>query len=299
MLQVLEITDRAVVALNLIDEARSNGLKVDERSLSRELGVPVVPMAARRGEGISDLLSAVDNVAQGAYPTRRRQIKFEDSALELAVSKLATQLENAFNYLPNARWGALRLLEGDESIIGAVNEGTIGRVKSRRPFRAVLRNWRRVREMAATPESILHTASSLRQELGHHLHDKLAEAIYSDAGRIADRVVTRGEPARIKIDQFFDRVLTSRLWGFPLMILILTFVFWLTVAGANVPSAMLASLLQGTVYDALHDVARSINTPWWLSGLLIDGVYLATAWVISVMLPLWRFSFRSLRCLKI
>ncbi len=128
-MQVLEITDRAVIALNLIDEARRNGLSVDERALSRDLGVPVVPMAARRGEGISDLLRAVGSVAQGTYPTRPRRIKYADATLELAVGSLAAQLGAAFNGLPNARWVALRLLEGDASIVRAVQEGTLGSLK--------------------------------------------------------------------------------------------------------------------------------------------------------------------------
>lgn len=127
VLQLLEITDRAVVALNLIDEARGNGLKIDERGLARDLGVPVVPMAARRGEGLDDLLIAIDNVAQGAYPTQRRQSRYADAALESAVSELAAQLHATFDDLPNARWVALRLLEGDESIVRAVREGTIGK----------------------------------------------------------------------------------------------------------------------------------------------------------------------------
>lgn len=140
--------------------------------------------------------------------------------------------------------------------------------------------------MAATPENILDTAGDLRRQLGYRVHDKLAEAIYAEAGQIADRVVVRaGEPARVRVDQFFDRVLTSRLWGFPAMIAVLTLVLWLTVAGANVPSAMLASLLQGPIYEALHAAAGAAGAPWWLAGLLIDGVYLATAWVVSVMLP--------------
>ncbi|MDQ3684546.1 MAG: 50S ribosome-binding GTPase [Acidobacteriota bacterium] len=133
-MQVLEITDRVVVALNLIDEARANGVTVDERALSRDLGVPVVPMAARRGEGVAELLSAVDNVAQGAYPTRPRRIKYRDAQLETAVAKLAAQIEDAFHGVPNARWVALRLLEGDESIVHAVGEGTLGETRQPNTF---------------------------------------------------------------------------------------------------------------------------------------------------------------------
>ena len=140
--------------------------------------------------------------------------------------------------------------------------------------------------MAANIENILETATRFRHEIGDDLHDKLTEAIYTDAGQIADRAVFRDEKAKsFNFDQKLDNILTSRLWGFPLMILMLSVVLWLTIAGANVPSAMLADFLQGTIYNALHSFANALSAPWWLSGFLIDGVYLATAWVISVMLP--------------
>ncbi len=135
-------------------------------------------------------------------------------------------------------------------------------------------------------ENIIEQAAGLRRSLGENLHDRVTTAIYADAGKIADRAVARnGESASQSFDQKLDRILTSRVWGFPLMLLMLMTVLWLTIAGANVPSAMLADFLQGTIYNLLHSAATSLNSPWWLSGFLIDGVYLATAWVISVMLP--------------
>ena len=134
--------------------------------------------------------------------------------------------------------------------------------------------------------AILETAAQFRRKMGDDLHDKLTEAIYADAGQIAGRVLSRDEQkANPRFDQILDRLLTSRWLGFPLMILMLSVVLWLTIAGANVPSAMLADFLQGTIYNALHSLANTLNSPLWLSGFLIDGVYLATAWVISVMLP--------------
>jgi ferrous iron transport protein B len=140
--------------------------------------------------------------------------------------------------------------------------------------------------MAARADSILETAAQLRREIGDNLHDRLTESIYTEAGQIADRAVRRdGERPGFRWDQVLDRALTSRIWGFPVMVLMLMAVFWLTIAGANVPSAMLGDLLRGTVYEWLHGAARAMHAPGWLSGLLIDGVYLATAWVVSVMLP--------------
>lgn len=137
-----------------------------------------------------------------------------------------------------------------------------------------------------TAENILEQANQFRNQIGDDLHDKLTEAVYTDATAIAERAVSvKNQTSNFHFDQTLDRVLTSRIFGFPLMILMLTVVLWLTIAGANVPSAMLGEFLQGTIYDALHNLAKLINAPWWLSGFLIDGVYLATAWVVSVMLP--------------
>ncbi len=139
---------------------------------------------------------------------------------------------------------------------------------------------------AITPTDILETADSLRWEIGQNFHEQLMEDIYSEAAHLADRAVTRPDEApRFDLDRTIDRLVTSRIWGFPLMILLFAIVFWLTIIGANYPSQMLANLLLGTVYDFLQNIAAFLNFPWWLSGFLIDGVYLATAWVVAVMLP--------------
>jgi ferrous iron transport protein B len=137
-----------------------------------------------------------------------------------------------------------------------------------------------------SPEDILSSAQSLRWEIGGDFHEHLMESIYTDAARIADRAVTRpDEKPTFDFDRALDRVLTSRLWGFPLMLLLLTIVFWLTIAGANVPSSWLSWLLLDTIQPFLKNLATVIGLPWWLSGLLIDGMYMATAWVVAVMLP--------------
>lgn len=125
-LQILEITDRVVVALNLIDEARRHGITVNERQLSRRLGVPVVPMVARRGQGIAELLQAIAEVATGAYATRPHRINQRDAGLEHALTTLTAAILDQYPSLPNARWVALRLLEGDTSIEQAVRAGRLG-----------------------------------------------------------------------------------------------------------------------------------------------------------------------------
>ena len=126
VLQVLEITDRAVLALNLIDEARRHKITVDERSLARDLGIPVASTNARSRQGIPELLKAIHEVATGKVVCRPRRLKSEPSGLKKAIAELVSQIEEAFPGLPNARWVALRLLDGDQRIIEAVERGELG-----------------------------------------------------------------------------------------------------------------------------------------------------------------------------
>ena len=135
-------------------------------------------------------------------------------------------------------------------------------------------------------EDVISTAAALRWEVGGNFHDSLMEAVYTDAARIADRAVTRTDAQpRFDLDRAIDRLVTSRWFGFPTMLLMLTAIFWVTIEGANVPSSMLATLLIDTFHPVLKQASAGLALPWWLDGVLIDGMYLAMAWVVSVMLP--------------
>jgi ferrous iron transport protein B len=123
VLQVLEITDRAVICLNLVDEAARHGLQVDERRLARDLGVPVVPTVARRGEGLDQLLQAIADVATARTVCRPHRIKSGSPAVRDAVDKLSAQLQALYPALPNTRWLALRLLDGDQRVVQAIRSG--------------------------------------------------------------------------------------------------------------------------------------------------------------------------------
>mgnify|MGYP002015535030 CR=1 FL=1 len=133
---------------------------------------------------------------------------------------------------------------------------------------------------------MLNAAQRLRWELPTDFHDTMTERTYDVAQGIAERAQLRGlKKAGFDFDRAVDHVLTSRWFGFPLMLLILASVFWVTIEGANVPSAMLATLLIDTAHPVLKGFGETIGLPWWVNGFLFDGIYLATAWVVSVMLP--------------
>lgn len=124
-LQVLEITDRVVVCLNLIDEAERHGVHVNYRRLSRELGVPVVPTVARQAEGLSHLVEAISSVASGEAATRHREPDPVDPSIEHALTELTAKVERTYPGLPNARWIALRLLLGDEQVAQAIERNEL------------------------------------------------------------------------------------------------------------------------------------------------------------------------------
>jgi ferrous iron transport protein B len=143
-----------------------------------------------------------------------------------------------------------------------------------------------VKRQEKKEEAILSLTNTLRWDLGTDFHDLVIESIYEDASRIAKKTVTvKGDKPAYNFDKKLDQVLTSRWLGFPIMFLLLAFVFWITVAGANYPSQLLSALLLDTIHPFLKHFTETIGAPWWMTGVLIDGAYRSMAWVVSVMLP--------------
>ena len=133
---------------------------------------------------------------------------------------------------------------------------------------------------------LLRETDRLRWRLPANVRDQWVEQVYAESARLADRHVQRGDGSqRESWQKRLDWLLTSRWTGIPIMILMLAVVLWITIEGANVPSGLLATLLIEHGHTWLKSVAASLAVPWWLDGILIDGVYLTAAWVVSVMLP--------------
>ncbi len=277
-LQILEITDRAVLCLNLTDEAERHGLKIDERALARRLGIPVVPTAARSNKGIDKLIQTIEEVATGKYKCNPFRISTTTPQLDKAIDKIIKGLKNIYPDLPNPRWVALRLLEGDHSITKAIESGEIASLqeKETEPNRTEKEN-----EIG----SLLEEVKNLRWQLKTNIYDSVTAAIFKNAERIASEVIRKSEDKKLSFDQKLDKIVTSKWTGFPIMFLLLAFVLWLTVIGANYPSEFLSNILVNDLHPLLKNFALSLGTPHWIVGLLIDGAYLAMAWVVSVMLP--------------
>jgi len=282
VLQVLEVTDRAVVCLNLLDEARRKGIKVNAEELSNQLGIPVVPTVARTGFGIPELMATVKKMASGAIASSPHRINLE-GALETAVADLSANVQRVYPSLPNARWVAMRLLEGDASVSDSLTSDELAELEvlgsDRKPNPHV-----GISRSEADREAIIIQSGELRSGLETSFRDQIVHSIFRDAESIASNVVKRSTPGGRNWDAALDRVLTSRLWGLPLMFLILAVVFWLTIIGANYPSQMIANGLFW-VESIAADWFTGFGSPWWLTGFLWHGVVRGVAWVIAVMLP--------------
>ena len=293
-LQILDITGQVVIFLNLVDEAKRHGIAVDAGQLERELGVPVVAGAARSKIGIDALIDAAYAVATGQRTTRPFRIAQQTPDVERTVVKLAGVVEQAFPEVRSSRWVAQRLLNADAAVVDAVRSGELGQIDAPADDVAADGGLKAADRPAERPPAaggdgphrVLAAAERLRWDLPGDFYDRLTAELYGTAQAIAERAQMRGlRKARFDVDRGLDRLLTSRWLGFPMMLAILAAVFWITIEGANVPSSLLASLLIDTTHPVLKEFGDAIRLPWWLNGFLFDGVYLATAWVVAVMLP--------------
>ena len=267
VLQILETGIPAMVCVNFMDEAAKKNIRVDLPALSRELSAPVAGTTARKKRSLEHFLDRLDETVD--HPdTEPFHISY-DAAVEQAISMLLPFTEPLSSRL-SPRWLALRLLENDPGLLRSLNT-FLGRDLS---------------EDDALCQAVRQARSHLDQAgiFEDDLKDRIVSGIVNTAESIASRTVSLPEKPYGKRDAFWDRILTGRLAGYPAMIGLLTLIFWLTITGANYPSALLSSLFF-SFQEKLTAAFMAVNAPQWLHGILVLGVYRVLAWVISVMLP--------------
>lgn len=257
VLQILEITDKVVVCVNLLDEAAKKKIEVNIKQLSQCLGVPVVGMCAKSGKGIKQLKEAVANIIQSK--TEISPVKIEYSReIEHSISKLLPIFDSLDISSKLKRCYALRLLENDDYIKSKLTDHST--------------------ELSAVLTELTQTDNK------ESIRDNIVNTIMKKCEYIFKKAVTLHNPSCNMRDRKIDKILTSRLTGIPIMLLLLALIFWITIVGANYPSQWLSRLfdwLSGVITGAL----KYINTPPVIVSLLMDGIYKTTAWVVAVMLP--------------
>lgn len=281
-LQVMETGRPVLLAVNLLDEARKRKIHVDLEALSAGLKIPVVGLAARSGQGLAGLTEALQRLTDmsgitapadtgaASFPAGIRPLLHYPEYLEEALSFLVPAVRAALpDALPSARWIALRLLEGDDDLNTSL-EQYLG-FTLHRDFRI-----RKALERC-------HALFSERGIPAEKIHDDLAAVYVSTAERLCRRAVRSGAHADAR-DRRLDGIFTGKLTGFPIMLLFFLFLFWLTIRGANYPSALLSHLFS-TLEAALEKWFLAAGVPERLTDLLLGGVFRTVAWVVAVMLP--------------
>ena len=268
VLQTMEITDRVVVCVNLMDEAEKKNIRIDFDQLSENLGVPVVGASARSRKGLDELMDTAARVVTGAetHPTKIRYTK----PIEAAIAELEPLLEGPLNGRLNSRWVALKLLEGDDALLRAVG-AYVGR---------------ELMDVPGLPDALLLAKQHMADAglSAERFKDVMVSCIVLRAEEMCSDAVFCDRACYNARDRKLDRILTSKRTGFPIMLALLLVVFWLTITGANYPSQWLADGLFW-VQDRLTDFFTWMHAPAWLHGALVLGVYRVLAWVVSVMLP--------------
>lgn len=258
--QILEITGRVIVCVNLLDEAQHRGMQPDLATLEARLGVPVVGTCAGKGQGFEALFSELEQLPD--CPPLKIDYGPE---LETALQPLIDHITQAQLAVP-PRWTALRLLEEDHSAIAALQEQT--------PEREAV--WTALFALAAQARETLSSSG-----LEGTLSDRIAGTIADRTAALCDGIVEEKDDVRSRT---IDRIVTHKIWAFPLMAVLLAGILWLTISGANVPSAWLSTVLF-RLGDTLEGWCAGWGMPPLLRDALFSGVYRTVAWVVSVMLP--------------
>ncbi len=269
VLQTMEISDRVLVCVNLMDEAARKNITIDLKGLSEKLGVPVAGTIARKKQSLDQLMKQLDGLVEGTQTASPYQVEYSP-IIEQAIAMAEPAVKGRVEGKVNSRWLTLKLLDSDPSLIKELREYLD-------------------EDILEVPEISL-ALSQAREHLAKYgitneiLKDRIVAALVASAEKICHDTVQFHKNGYNEGDRKLDKILTSRFTGYPVMIGMLAVVFWLTITGANYPSQMLADALF-RLQDQLTKAFMAVGAPPWLHGLLILGVYRVLAWVVSVMLP--------------
>ncbi|QAT49255.1 ferrous iron transport protein B [Caproiciproducens sp. NJN-50] len=269
VLQTMEISKRVILCVNLLDEAKKKKIRVNLERLSQKLGIPVVGTSARSGKGLNRLTDAVADLTRDSSEIQPLTIAYGDE-IERAISMLQPVLEDSLDGKLNSRWVALKLLDGDESLLRS------------------MRNYlgKDILAEKSVSERLREAKEQLRQGgiTGDSFRDCVVTKIVELCEAIGRETIVYEKKEYAERDRKIDKILTSKATGIPVMILLLLGIFWITITGANVPSELIADGLFW-VEDRLLDFFHWISAPEWVTGPLVEGMYRTLAWVVSVMLP--------------
>ncbi len=268
VLQILEVTSHVVVCINFMDEAEKKQIQIDIKKLQNLLHVPVLGITARKKHGLHKILKQLHFVSSPDF-TDTFFIPYS-SYIEEAISTLSPVVEEFCKDIFPTRWLCTRLLDANENFLSSLEQYLGYSLLEQKTVKNILEHIQEhLYEKGSSPEK---------------LQDDIAAAFIQRAEFFSKQVVFSQKSIYHSHDRLLDRIFTSKLTGFPIMFLLLLFIFWITIVGANYPSAFLNKLLF-SIEDNLFDLFHFLKFPNFLCDMLVLGVYRVLAWVVSVMLP--------------
>ncbi len=258
VLQIIEITNKVVVCVNLLDEAMKKGISVNIKRLEEILGVPVVGTIATKKKTLNELKKAIYKVCNGE-DTKGFELEYPDEIKE-EILKLEKEIETENNKI-SKKWIANKLLENNENIVNKIKK-----------------------EIKINEKKVKNIQETLKEKNidKNKFQEIISIKIVKQSEKIEKEVVKKTR--NIQRDRKIDKILTSKKFGIPIMLLFLGMIFWITIIGANYPSQLLSEFF-GFIQEKLLEMFDNIGSPVWLKELLINGMYQTLTWVVSVMLP--------------
>ncbi len=264
--QIMEITPKIVVCVNLLDEAKKKKINIDLEKLESNLGVPVVGTIARKKKTLNKLMEKIKKIASEEIKPTPKNIIYEEE-IEEEIQKLEKVIQNKNEYLK--RWIALKLLDREEKIINGLQENLQINLKTKKIKTTIEGAEKKLQEVNITRENI---------------RDKIVGSIVKKAEKVAKETIEYENEKYNNRDRKIDKILTSKTFGIPIMIIFLGIILWITIVGANYPSSWLSSIFEWLQARIIYGL-EYIHTPLWLKGILVDGIYTTVTWIIAVMLP--------------
>ena len=295
VLQILEITSRVIVCVNLMDEARRRRIHVHLSLLSYRLGVPVIGTCAHKKDTLLPLMECIARVSRHNYHSSPVRIRYTQN-IEHSLQMLEPLIEEKTNGIINSRWLSLQLLQGDISLFRKISEqygkdllkdsevlhgiSLAGKQLKKNSADVVSCQDDIARTLVATSEKISRGAVICNRQMQRNKNpDQKLFQKKQEESETNTWILTRRQK-----DLSFDRILTSRITGFPFMLFMLAIIFWITICGANVLSDQLGIFLF-YIQDLLTILFNKMHAPVWFHGVFVLGLYRTLAWVVSVMLP--------------
>lgn len=265
--QIMEITDKVILCVNLLDEAKKNGIYVDLKKLEAKLGIPVVGTIARKKKSLKNLIEVIKKVSKNEIVLNPIKIRYEKeienhikNVKELVIKENMNLKKLVSDKL--FRWVAIKIIENDSDILGSIEENLKFDLKSDEIKRYI--------------DKIKISTEDFKEIITSYFIN-FAEKITKEVCKFENNDYNLR-------DRKIDKILTSKKYGIPLMIMLLGLVFWLTIVGANYPSEILMRFFNYFQIKLIKFFVI-IKVPKWILSLCVYGIYQTLTWIVSVMLP--------------